>query len=106
MIIVVESPSVSVQDADDLAHLKVVSPLHTLAEIDIALRRAALGHADSAIAANEVLVNIAELRRRASAVSSRKDWNDAWNAMVAGARKAGWVDAAGATVRAHVEHVK
>jgi hypothetical protein len=105
VIIVVAGDRVTVDEADDLKRLKVLADGQDARRLDAALRSAALGRLTEATGGQEAeaLLVLAELRRLASPADGGPAWDDAWESMVAGARRAGWVTDDGTAVRAHVE---
>jgi hypothetical protein len=85
--------------ADDCTSLDVRTARDSLPALGEALRRARLGEWDGGSQAD---LNVAELRARAAAQGVSAGWAQRWEAMIAYARRQGWLSADGATVGAHV----
>lgn len=100
MIVAVGSGGHTVTEADVLTDLKVVTPLIG-ADLDAAVRAAALGRADASGA--HVLIDIDRLRALARTTATLPDWDERFDAMIAYARRKGWVTEDGGAVRAHVD---
>jgi hypothetical protein len=97
--VAVTAAGVRVGAADDCTSLDVRATAGSRSSIDEVLRRSGLGAWDGG---SEAGLNVAELRRRAAAEDVPPDWGQRWEAMIAYARRQGWLSADGTTVRAHV----
>jgi len=108
MIVFVQGQEVRIGDADNLEQLKLVAVNQSDRSLGQVLQTAGLGTIGSEVdgLASEALLRLEELRRRASAVATAPEWDAAWNTMIVGARKAGWVIEEGTVVRAHIERTQ
>lgn len=104
MIVRVREMSIAVEDVDDLTRLKVVSEVSEPGMVGDALEAHGMGRLRPGD--DEVLLNVAELHRRARDVAAGDGWTQAWEAMITGATRAGWITDDGESVRAHVEFVR
>jgi len=95
----VTAAGVRVGAADDCTSLDVRAAPDSRPSLDEALRGSGLGAWDGG---TEAGLNVAELRRRAAAQDVSPDWAQRWAAMIAYARRQGWLSRDGTTVRAHV----
>lgn len=96
MYVSVSDREVALRDVDDTTTFKVVAALS--ADVDRVLRAAEWG----LVAGEDALISIEAVRRAASGQVS-DDWPDSFEAMLAYARRKGWLSADGAAIRAHIE---
>ena len=105
MYVEVTAAGVRVGAADDCTSLDVRAAPDSRPSLDEALRGSGLGAWDGG---TEASLNVAELRRRAAAQDVLPGWAQRWAlctdnaAMIAYARRQGWLSPDGTTVRAHV----
>ncbi|GAA4658684.1 hypothetical protein [Amycolatopsis dongchuanensis] len=99
MIVRLTRTDALVAEADDCARLHVGT---TLApdEVDAALRATGTGRLAED---GNALLDLRTLHARARSAAASADWADRWEAMIAYARKKGWITADGTAVQAHVE---
>ena len=99
MYVAVSPAGVRVGDADDCTSLDLRTAAGSRSSLDEALRRSGLGAWDGGTEAD---LHVPGLRSRAAAEDVSSDWAQRWEAMIAYARRKGWLSADGTTVRAHV----
>lgn len=102
MIILLDTETCAVSDADTLTDLRVVTGIDDPSALADAIRAAglgAMGPGDD----DHVSVDIARLRTLARASATLDDWDERFDSMIAYADGKGWVSGDGTAVRAHVE---
>ena len=96
MYVSVSERGPALRDADDTSTFKVVATLSV--DVDQELRAAAWG----LVAGEDALISVDAVRRAASGEVS-DDWPDSFAAMLAYARRKGWLSDDGGAIRAHIE---
>lgn len=99
VIVQLTRTSAGVAEADDCTRLHVGTTLAP-SEVDAALRATATGRLAED---GNALLDLRTLRVRAQSAASSAGWEERWEAMIAYARKKGWITADGTAVQAHVE---
>jgi hypothetical protein len=95
-----ERPEARVVDIDDLGRLHLALGQVTDEEAAEVLARSGLGRFQDAETA---FLDAAALRAAAEPRASAPDWAAQWDAMVARARRKGWLSEDGASLQVHVE---
>ena len=90
--------SAEVREASDLKQLSV----RTVGPTDLASLSRGLGELGRVDSTDHAWIDISALRT-ASGRSGDAEWSSGFDAMIAYATTKGWVDEAGAAVRAHIE---
>jgi hypothetical protein len=90
-----------VVEPDDCTRLHVSTELPST-EVAMALTVTGTGSLDED---GSALLILEVLRERARSWATAEDWDRRWEAMLGYARKKGWVDPDGLTVRAHIVSV-
>jgi hypothetical protein len=95
-----ERPEARVVDVDELGRLHLALGEVTDDEAAEVLERAGLGRLrDSGTA----FLDVAALRAAAEPRATAADWSAQWDAMIAHARRKGWLSDDGASLKVHVE---